>query len=73
MTKDEAMAAYVGSRLKNFRKQAGLSRTEAAKKLKITDRTLAAYERGERVPTMVVAYRILATYHISFSDFIGCD
>ena len=44
-------AAPLGERLRELRKRSGLSRGELAKRTRIAGRDVAAFERGDRVPT----------------------
>lgn len=60
------MLKYLGERFKFFRKEKGYSRDEAAKRIGVVSRTLAAYERGEREVSIDTAEKMAATYGVTF-------
>ena len=51
----------IGLKLFDLRNSKSISRTEMSKETKITERSIAAYERGERVPRDEVKI-VLANY-----------
>ena len=55
----------INERLKLLRKESGLTQTELAKKLKIGQTTVAAYENGTRDPQIFSL--------IAYADFFGCS
>lgn len=56
-------------RLAARRKEKGLTQAELAQRVGIAQRTVAAYEGGERRPSVKVAKRIGAELDISWTDF----
>lgn len=57
-----------GKRFRYFRRQAHLSIEEAAERLGISSRTLAAYERGERGISVTKAIEMAEAYDTTFSE-----
>ena len=55
----------INERLKLLRKESGLTQTELAKKLKIGQTTIAAYENGTHDPQIFSL--------IAYADFFGCS
>lgn len=55
----------INERLKILRKESGLTQTELAKKLKIGQTTIAAYENGTHEPQIFSL--------IAYADFFGCS
>lgn len=58
---------HIGARLKSYRRRLGYSREEVGKRLGISGRTVAAYERGEREMSMDTAISFARIYQTSFS------
>lgn len=61
--------------LKAARVNAGLTQTEAAKKIGVSINTLFNYENGTSFPDVRVLKRIEDTYGVEYKDiyFLGCD
>ncbi len=51
------------------RKEKGLTQAELAQRIGIAQRTVAAYEGGERQPSVKVAKRIAQELDMSWTDF----
>lgn len=67
-----AILYHIGERIKNYRRELGYSREYVAGYIKITPRTLAAYERGERemsVKTAVDLARLYRTTLTRLTDY----
>lgn len=57
LEKELLVLEFLGKRLKHYRERAGLSIIEVARRLGISERTIARYERGDQKPA--VEYMIL--------------
>lgn len=66
ITKEE-----VGNRIKQLREEAGLTRTTVADILGISEATLKAYENGQRMLRLDVAYLLAQVYEIDLDQLIG--
>ncbi|WP_129721393.1 helix-turn-helix domain-containing protein [Xylanivirga thermophila] len=58
-------------RLKQLRENAGLTQDELAKKLNLTQSTIAYYESGRKMPTLENAIIIAKLFDISFDYLLG--
>ena len=61
----------IGQRLREKRKQYGLTQSEMAKRADITRVALGNYERGIRIPTIDVFARIAGALDMSIDDLLG--
>lgn len=60
----------VAKNLKTYRKKAGLTQAELAKKINITQPMIAHIERGAKSPTIFLAEEIATALDISLNDLI---
>lgn len=67
-----ALVKYLGKRFRESREECGFSREEAADRIGITVRTLAAYERGEREPKAETAIKIAKAYRTNLTKLTNC-
>ncbi|MCK9444998.1 MAG: helix-turn-helix domain-containing protein [Tissierellaceae bacterium] len=58
-------------RLKELREEAGLTQDELAKKLNLTQSTIAYYENGKKMPTMENAKILAQIFNISLDYLFG--
>ena len=65
--KRQEVLRHIGERIKVHRRELGYSREFVAEHLKITPRTLAAYERGEREMSMETAICIARFYRTTLT------
>lgn len=57
-----------GERVKDFRKEKGLSQEELAEKVKVDVRTIVAIETGKRNPTLNTINKITKAVNISIKE-----
>jgi DNA-binding XRE family transcriptional regulator len=57
-----------GERVKNFRKEQGLSQEQLAEKVKVDVRTIVAIETGKRNPTLKTINKIAKSLNITVSQ-----
>ena len=62
-----------GSRLKNLRKQAGLTQQQLATQLGITKSVVSFYELQERSPSPEVLIKLASIFHVSADYLLGMD
>ncbi len=62
-----------GTRLKNLRKQAGLTQQQLATQLGITKSVVSFYELQERSPSPEVLTKLAAIFHVSADYLLGLD
>jgi transcriptional regulator with XRE-family HTH domain len=60
----------LGYRIKEYRKQVGLSQAELAKKIQIQPSTLCEYEAGHLTPSMKVFVDIVNALNCTASDLL---
>ncbi len=59
----------IASNLVKYRKQAGLSQLQLAKKLNYSNKNISKWENGETTPSVFVLKEIAQVYNISLDDF----
>lgn len=57
--------------LKRLRERAGLTQAELAEAVGIAQPTLAQYESGLKVPSIITAVRMEAALHASCAEMVG--
>lgn len=57
--------------LKKLREQHGMSQAELAEHIGIAQPTVAQYESGLRVPTVIVAVRMESVLHTTCAELVG--
>lgn len=62
-----------GTRLKNLRKQAGLTQQQLATQLGITKSVVSFYELQERSPSPEVLIKLASIFHVSADYLLGLD
>ncbi len=62
-----------GTRLKNLRKQAGLTQQQLATQLGITKSVVSFYELQERSPSPDVLVKLAVIFHVSADYLLGLD
>ena len=62
-----------GTRLKNLRKQAGLTQQQLATQLGITKSVVSFYELQERSPSPEVLIKLASIIHVSADYLLGLD
>ena len=60
----------IGKRIKELRKQKGMTQEVLAESLKIEPRQLSKLETGKHYPSFETILRILKTFDITFEEFI---
>ena len=61
----------IGKRLKNFRKEKGLTQVALAKKIHTSHSTISGYESGKNMILTAFAYEICRKYNISMDYLTG--
>src|SRR6266496_3179691 len=54
-----------------FREAAGLTQEETGRRVGVTRQTIAAWERGDRSPSVAQMVRLAAAFRVSMSDLVG--
>ena len=65
------MKNYVGSKIKELRKQSGMTQAELAGKLGISSSAVGMYEQGRREPDNDTMLRLCDVFDISADDLLG--
>ncbi len=60
-------------RLKELRKQAGLTQGQLAEKIWVTKATICYYEQSERNPSPEVLIKLANVFHVSTDYLLGID
>ncbi len=61
------------NRLKELRKQKGLTQEQLAKRLWVTKSTISAYEAGNKFPSLDMLIKLSYTFNISTDYLLGVD
>ena len=69
ITKGEGVIMKISNRIKNLRKELGLTQVELANKLKMNVVQIVRYERGSSVPSVKVLAKIASFFEVS-TDYI---
>lgn len=59
--------------LKKFRERVGLSQAELAEAIGVAQPTIAQYEIGLRVPTVIIAVRMEPVLHTTCAELVGTE
>lgn len=62
-----------GAKLKDLRKQAGMTQQELASKLGVTKSVVSYYELSERIPSPDVLKDIATIFHVSADYLLGIE
>ncbi|GAB2022263.1 helix-turn-helix transcriptional regulator [Pseudolactococcus yaeyamensis] len=65
---NEELARYVGSKIREYRKQKGWTQNELANKLGINKTTVSNYEVGFRTPRQKLLFKIADIFGVSIND-----
>ena len=60
---------YIGNQIKIFRKSAGFTQDELAKRLNTTKQTISRYEKGERKANQDMLFKLCDIFNVSIDDF----
>ena len=60
---------YIGTQIKTFRKSAGFTQDELAKKLNTTKQTISRYEKGDRKANQDMLFELCDILGVSIDDF----
>lgn len=60
---------YIGHQIKTFRKSAGFTQDELAKRLNTTKQTISRYEKGERKANQDMLFKLCDIFNVSIDDF----
>lgn len=60
---------YIGNQIKTFRKSAGFTQDELAKKLNTTKQTISRYEKGDRKANQDMLFELCDIFGVSIDDF----
>lgn len=63
----------IGSAIKKFRKEKGLTQEELANEINIPRNNITRYENGTRTPSIKILIKIACLYNISLSKLIAED
>ena len=65
------MKNYVGSKIKELRKQSGMTQAELAGKLGISSSAVGMYEQGRREPDNDMMLKLCDVFDVSADDLLG--
>ncbi|HEM5052826.1 TPA: helix-turn-helix transcriptional regulator [Streptococcus suis] len=60
---------YIGQKIKDFRKLAGMTQTDLAQRLETTKQTISRYEKGDRKPGQDTLFELMDIFKVSIDDF----
>ncbi|HEM4907265.1 TPA: helix-turn-helix transcriptional regulator [Streptococcus suis] len=60
---------YIGQKIKDFRKLAGMTQTDLAQRLETTKQTISRYEKGDRKPGQDTLFELTDIFKVSIDDF----
>lgn len=60
---------YIGNQIKTFRKSAGFTQDELAKRLNTTKQTISRYEKGDRKANQDMLFELCDIFGVSIDDF----
>lgn len=60
---------YIGNQIRIFRKSAGFTQDELAKRLNTTKQTISRYEKGERKANQDMLFKLCNIFDVSIDDF----
>lgn len=60
---------YIGNQIRIFRKSAGFTQDELAKRLNTTKQTISRYEKGERKANQDMLFKLCDIFDVSIDDF----
>ena len=60
---------YIGTKIKTFRKSAGFTQDELAKRLNTTKQTISRYEKGDRKANQDMLFELCDIFGVSIDDF----
>lgn len=60
---------YIGKQIKTFRKSAGFTQDELAKRLNTTKQTISRYEKGDRKANQDMLFELCDIFGVSIDDF----
>ena len=60
---------YIGNQIRTFRKSAGFTQDELAKRLNTTKQTISRYEKGERKANQDMLFKLCDIFDVSIDDF----
>ena len=60
---------YIGDQIKTFRKSAGFTQDELAKRLNTTKQTISRYEKGDRKANQDMLFELCDIFGVSIDDF----
>ena len=60
---------YIGNQIKTFRKSAGFTQDELAKRLNTTKQTISRYEKGDRKANQDILFELCDIFGVSIDDF----
>ena len=60
---------YIGTQIKTFRKTAGFTQDELAKRLNTTKQTISRYEKGDRKANQDMLFELCDIFGVSIDDF----
>lgn len=60
---------YIGNQIKTFRKSAGFTQDELAKRLNTTKQTISRYEKGDRKANQDMLFELCDIFDVSIDDF----
>ena len=69
----QQIVAGIALRIRNFRKQQGLTLEELAERSKVSRAMISKVERSEKSPTLSVLVRIAKGLNITLSDLLGAE
>lgn len=64
-----AIAYLIGKRIREVREERNLSQIELGKLVNLDHSTISDYERGRRVPSMVVGFRLAIALQVPANEF----
>ncbi|MGT2801011.1 repressor [Streptococcus satellite phage Javan292] len=69
----EHLALFIGSKIRQYRKQSGMTQTDLADKLHTSKQTISKYEKGIIKANQDVLFKLVTIFNVSVDDFFPTE
>ena len=71
MEKEEDVYKRIGKNIAAYRRNAGITQAELARKINYSDKSVSKWESGNGVPDVLVLMRLAELFGVSVNDLVG--
>ena len=71
MENEEAVFKRIGKNIATYRKNAGITQAELARKINYSDKSVSKWESGNGVPDVLVLMRLAELFGVSVNELVG--